>query len=172
MIFCFVLKDEIIEESKNNEIIVMKLDLSSFQSIRNFAKEFLSKESRLDVLVHNAGYGNTFEKQISVDGIEMTMATNHFGPLLLTHLLIDILKRSAPARIVVVASSWYQLASLNLENLNPIGKLPQSWYLYYASKCANIMFTRELAKKLEGTQVTVNSLHPGESIRSKHIFAL
>jgi NAD(P)-dependent dehydrogenase (short-subunit alcohol dehydrogenase family) len=105
----------------------MKLDLSSFQSIRDFAKEFLSKEKRLDILIHNAGYGNTFEKSLSADGIELTMATNHFGPFLLTHLLIDILKKSAPSRIVVVASSWYQIASLNLDNLNPTGTLPQPW---------------------------------------------
>lgn len=139
----------------------MKLDLSSFQSVREFAKEFLQKETRLDCLIHNAGYGNTFTRAVSVDGLETTFATNIFGPFLLTHLLIDILKRSAPSRIVVVASSWYQLAHLNLDNLNPTGKLPQPWYLYYASKCANIMFTRELSRRLEGTNVTVNCCHPG-----------
>jgi retinol dehydrogenase 14 len=137
----------------------MKLDLSSQQSVRDFAKEFLANESRLDVLIHNAGYANTFTKAVSVDGIELTMATNHYGPYLLTHLLIDLMKKSAPARIVVVASSFYRLADVNLENLNPTSTLP--WYLYYASKGANIMFTKELAKRLEGTNVTVNCLHPG-----------
>lgn len=156
----FQFLDEIVKETNNQNIFVMKLDLSSQQSVRDFAKEFLSKESKLDVLIHNAGYANSFTKALSVDGIELTMATNHYGPFLLTHLLIDILKRSAPSRIVVVASSWYRLASVNLDNLNPTGTLP--WYLYYVSKGCNIMFTIELAKRLEGTGVTVNCLHPGE----------
>lgn len=138
----------------------MKLDLSSLQSVREFAREFNAKESRLDVLIHNAGYANTFDKAVSVDGVELTMATNHFGPFLLTHLLIDLLKKAATARIVVVASSLYRLASVNLDNLNPVNGTP--WYLYYSSKCCNIMFTTELAKRLEGTNITVNCLHPGE----------
>lgn len=138
----------------------MKLDLSSMQSVREFARDFLAKETRLDVLIHNAGYANTFDKAVSIDGIELTMATNHYGPFLLTHLLIDILKKSAPARIVVVASSFYRLASVNLSNLNPIDGTP--WHLYYVSKACNIMFTTELAKRLVGTNITVNCLHPGE----------
>lgn len=155
----FFITDEIVKETNNDNLVVMKLDLSSQQSVRDFAKEFLAKESKLDVLIHNAGYANTFNKAISVDGIELTMATNHFGPFLLTHLLIDLLKKSAPARIVVVASSLYRLANVDLENLNPIDSAP--WYLYYSSKGANIMFTKELSKRLEGTNVTVNCLHPG-----------
>lgn len=87
------------------------------------------------------------------------MATNHYGPFLLTHLLIDLLKKSAPSRIVIVASSLYRLASFNLENPNPVDTLPG--YLYYASKEANIVFTRELSRRLEGTGVTANCLHPG-----------
>lgn len=137
----------------------MKLDLSSQQSVREFARDFLAKEARLDVLIHNAGYANTFDKAVSVDGIELTMATNHYGPFLLTYLLVDLLKKSAPARVVVVASSFYRLASVNLDNLNPIDSIP--WFLYYASKACNIMFTTELAKRLDGTNITVNCLHPG-----------
>lgn len=152
-------RDEIANESENRNIIAMKLDLSSMNSVREFAREFLAKEERLDVLIHNAGYANTFDKAVSVDGIELTMATNHYGPFLLTHLLIDVLKKSAPSRIVVVASSFYRLASVDVEDLNPINSIP--WYLYYVSKGANIMFTKELAKRLEGTNVTANCLHPG-----------
>ena len=137
----------------------MKIDLSSFQSIRDFAKEFLSKEERLDVLIHNAGYGGAFQKHKSADGIEITYAINHYGPFLLTHLLIDILKKSAPSRIVVVASDLYKLANVNLDNMNPIDTWPT--YLYYSSKGANILFTIELARRLEGTNVSVNCLHPG-----------
>uniref|UniRef100_A0A182P388 Retinol dehydrogenase 14 n=1 Tax=Anopheles epiroticus TaxID=199890 RepID=A0A182P388_9DIPT len=152
-------QDEIVKETGNQNVLVLKLDLSSQASVREFAAEVLRTERRLDVLVHNAGFAETFRKTRSVDGIEFTMATNHYGPFLLTHLLIELLKRSAPARIVVVASELYRFASVNLDNLNPVGSLPA--YLYYVSKCANIMFTRELARRLEGTSVTVNCLHPG-----------
>ena len=138
----------------------MKLDVSSLQSVRDFAQEFLQNETRLNVLIHNAGYANTFRKALSVDGIELTMATNHFGPFLLTHLLIELIKKSAPSRIIIVASSVYRLVSVDLENLNPVDSIP--WYLYYVSKACNIMFASELSKRLEGTNVTVNCLHPGD----------
>lgn len=140
----------------------MKLDLSSQQSVRDFAKEFLAKEPKLNVLIHNAGYGNTFTKALSVDGIEFTVATNHYGPFLLTHLLIDLVKKSAPSRIVVVSSSFYRaVLNVGLDDMNPVDKTP--WGLYYISKGWNIMFTQELAKRLEGTGVTVNCLHPGKT---------
>lgn len=151
--------DDIINSTKNPKVFVKKLDLSSFSSIRTFAEDIKKTEDKLDVLVHNAGYAETFRKKKSVDDIELTMATNHYGPFLLTHLLIDLLKKSAPSRVVVVASSLYRLASVDLENPNPVDKLPA--YLYYASKEANILFTKELARRLEGTGVTANCLHPG-----------
>ncbi|XP_059045580.1 retinol dehydrogenase 14 [Achroia grisella] len=153
------IKEQIIDATKNSNIVVKKLDLSSFASIRAFAEDINKNEQRLDVLIHNAGYAETFKKARSEDDIEMTMATNHYGPFLLTHLLIDLLKKSAPARVVVVASSLYRLASVDLENPNPVDTLPG--YLYYVSKEANILFTRELARRLEGTGVTANCLHPG-----------
>jgi len=152
-------RDSIVDETKNNNVIVRKLDLSSLSSVRAFAEEINRTERRLDVLVHNAGVANTFGRQKTVDGLELTMATNQFGPFLLTHLLIDLLKRSAPSRVVVVASSLYRLASVNINNPNPLNSLPA--YLYYSSKYANILFTRELARRLEGTGVTANCLHPG-----------
>ncbi|KAG5670059.1 hypothetical protein PVAND_000345 [Polypedilum vanderplanki] len=152
-------REEIAKETGNENLIVMKIDLSSFQSIRDFAKEFLAKEQRLDVLIHNAGYGGAFSKHKSVDDIEITFAINHYGPFLLTHLLIDVLKKSAPSRIIVVASDLYKLAKVNLQNLNPTTTWPA--YLYYSSKGANIMFCTELARRLEGTQITANCLHPG-----------
>lgn len=132
---CFL--DEIVADTGNQNIVVMKLDVSSLQSVRDFAKAVLANESRLDILIHNAGYANSFAKTVSVDGIELIMATNHYGPFLLTHLLIDLMKKSAPARIVAVGSSHYRLAYPNLDNLNPTGYLP--WYLYYASKGICIM---------------------------------
>jgi len=108
-------------------------------------------EPKIDVLIHNAGMALAFRGQTSEDGVELTMATNHYGPFLLTHLLIDVLKKSAPARIVIVASELYRLSSVNLAKLNPIGTFPAA-YLYYVSKFANIYFARELAKRLEGTE--------------------
>ncbi|XP_058838994.1 retinol dehydrogenase 14-like isoform X2 [Topomyia yanbarensis] len=152
-------RDEIVQDSGNEAVFVKQLDLSSQASVREFAAEVLKTESKLDVLIHNAGFAETFKKTKSVDGIEFTMATNHYGPFLLTHLLIDLLKRSAPSRIVVVASELYRFASVDLNNLNPVNSLPG--YLYYVSKSANIMFTRELSRRLEGTNVTANCLHPG-----------
>lgn len=138
----------------------MKLDLASLQSTRNFATEFINKEPRLDVLIHNAGFASTSHKSVSVDGIETTVHTNHYGPFLLTHLLIDLLKKSAPARIIIVASSFYRVAYPDLnKHINPVDSNP--WYLYYVSKGMNIMFSTELAKRLVGTNVTANCLHPG-----------
>ncbi|ETN66245.1 short-chain dehydrogenase [Anopheles darlingi] len=153
------LQNEIVQETNNQNVVLLPLDLSSQGSIREFAAEVLRTERKLDVLIHNAGFAETFRKSKSVDGIEFTMATNHYGPFLLTHLLIDLLKRSEPSRIVIVASELYRFASVNLNNLNPVGSLPA--YLYYVSKCANIMFTRELARRLAGTAITANCLHPG-----------
>lgn len=153
------LKGEFVKESNNSNIVVRKLDLSSLQSIREFARQINQEESRLDVLIHNAGTAETFRKKVTEDGLEMTMATNYFGPFLLTHLLIDLLKRSKPSRIVIVASELYRIASLNLNKINPTTTLPA--YLYYVSKYADIVFTLELARRLEGSGVTANCLHPG-----------
>ncbi|XP_017793934.1 PREDICTED: retinol dehydrogenase 14 [Habropoda laboriosa] len=153
------LKEELIKESGNNNIVTRKLDLSSLSSVRKFAQQINREENRLDVLIHNAGTAEVFRKKVTDDGLEMTMATNHYGPFLLTHLLIDLLKQSKPSRIIVVASGLYVLARLNLNNVNPTTTLPG--YLYYVSKYANIVFTLELARRLEGSGVTANCLHPG-----------
>ncbi|KAK7866945.1 hypothetical protein R5R35_014720 [Gryllus longicercus] len=138
---------------------VVPLDLSSLESVRACAKRVLQSERRLDVLVHNAGYANTFARKLSADGHELTMATNHLGPFLLTHLLIDLLKRSKPARVVVVASELYRLA--RLDPATPLRPRALPAYLYYVSKLANVHFTLELARRLEGSGVTANCLHPG-----------
>lgn len=141
----------------------MKLDLSSQQSTRDFAREFLRTESRLDLLIHNAGYAGVFKKAKSVDGIELTMATNYYGPFLLTHLLINVIKKSAPAKIVVVASKYHHVATFKPTrpaDLNPIDFwLPGQ--LYCNSKFAIILFTLELAKRLKRFRITCNALHPG-----------
>ncbi|RZC41193.1 retinol dehydrogenase 14, partial [Asbolus verrucosus] len=129
------------------------------ETAKEIAKRGARSEPRLDVLLHNAGMAAT-KIEMTEDNIESTMATNHFGPFLLTHLLIDLLKKSAPSRVVVVASELYRLVSLNLNNINPTRScfVPR---LYYVSKYANICFTKELARRLEGSGVTANCLHPG-----------
>jgi retinol dehydrogenase 14 len=155
--------DEIVKKSGNENVLVMKLDLSSQQSVRDFASQILSNETRLDVLIHNAGYAGVFRKAKSIDGIELTMATNHYGPFLLTHLLIGLIKKSAPAKIVVVSSKYHHVSTLKPtrpEDLNPLDFwLPGQ--LYNNSKFANILFAIELAKRLKRFNISVNSLHPG-----------
>lgn len=151
--------DEIVGASGNDKIVVRSLDLSSRRSIREFAGEIVKTETKIDVLIHNSGCASTSNKRQSVDGIEMTMATNHFGPFLLTNLLIDVLKKSQQPRIVIVTSAYYKIARVDLENLNPLDSFPM--YLYYVSKTANIMFGLELARRLAETAVTVNFVNPG-----------
>lgn len=155
--------DEIVKKTGNESVVVMKLDLSSQQSIRDFAAQFLKQETRCDLLIHNAGYAGVFRKAKSVDGIELTMSTNHYGPFLLTHLLVGLIKRSAPAKIVIVSSKYHHVSTLKptrKEDLNPIDFwLPGQ--LYNNSKFANILFTQELSKRLKRSNVTVNALHPG-----------
>ncbi|XP_035511785.1 retinol dehydrogenase 12, like isoform X2 [Morone saxatilis] len=149
---------EVVESSGNENIVCMKLDLSDSKSIREFA-EAINKEPKLNILINNAGvmvcpYGKT------ADGFEMQIGVNHMGHFLLTHLLIDLIKRSAPARIINVSSMAHSWGSINLEDINS-EKSYDKKAAYSQSKLANILFTRSLAKRLEGTGVTTYSLHPG-----------
>lgn len=163
--YFMIISDEIIRESGNENIILHHVNLSSFNSVRELAAVINRTERKIDVLIHNAGYVNFFERAVSDDGIELTMATNHYGPFLLTHLLIDLLKKSAASRIVVVASKTHTLSFMNplkSYHLNPVGfRLPG--LLYGNSKYANILMTFEMARRLKDCNVTVNCLHPGRS---------
>lgn len=158
--------DQIITSTENENVIVMKLDLSSNQSIREFATEFLKNETRLDVLIHNAAV-QIFRKAQSVDELELTMHVNHYGPFLLTHLIFPIListaKTSTP-RIIVVSSKYHHVSTFNpltrQEDLNPINFwLPSQ--VYNNSKFCNIVFTIELARRLRKYNICANVLHPG-----------
>jgi len=137
------------------------LDLASFTSIRDFAAGFEENVPALHVLVHNAGLILS-ERQETDDGIEATFGTNHIGPFLLNQLLEPLLRRSAPARVVVVASSAHQRVpnGLNFDDLQS-EKSYAGFKAYSFSKLANILFTRELSRRLEGSGVTANCLHPG-----------
>ncbi|XP_011899910.1 PREDICTED: retinol dehydrogenase 14 [Cercocebus atys] len=141
------------------ELIVRELDLASLRSVRAFCQEMLQEEPRLDVLINNAGiFQCPYMK--TEDGFEMQFGVNHLGHFLLTNLLLGLLKSSAPSRIVVVSSKLYKYGDINFDDLNSEQSYNKS-FCYSRSKLANILFTRELARRLEGTNVTVNVLHPG-----------
>lgn len=152
------LVEEIRLASGNRNVDSLLADLSSQQDIRRLADEFKSKYSRLHVLLNNAG-AVFLKRQLSVDGIEMTFALNHLAYFLLTNLLLDTLKASAPARIINVSSNAHASGRIEFEDLQ--GERNYGPRAYGNSKLANILFTVELARRLEGTGVTVNALHPG-----------
>lgn len=152
------LVEEIRAASGNKNVDSLLADLSSQQEVRRLASEFKSKYSQLHVLLNNAG-GFFLQRQLSVDGIEMTFALNHLAYFLLTDLLLDTIKASAPARIINVSSDAHTSGKIVFDNLQ--GERQYSPAAYGNSKLANILFTMELARRLEGTGVTVNALHPG-----------
>ncbi len=143
----------------NAQLEFMLADLSSQAQVRQLAQEFKGRHSRLDVLVNNAGAWLTRYRE-SVDGIEMTFALNHLGYFLLTNLLLDTLKTSAPARIINVSSYGHRAGRMNFDNPQ-FRQRYDGMQAYRQSKLANILFTYELARRLEGTGVTVNVLNPG-----------
>jgi NAD(P)-dependent dehydrogenase (short-subunit alcohol dehydrogenase family) len=152
-------QNEIKEISKNNAVDLLIADLSSQESIQQLAKNFQQRYTHLHVLLHNAGVFMMHRTE-TVDGIEMTFAVNYLAPFLLTDLLLDTLKASAPARIIIVSSDSQASGSINLDDLQ--GKKHYRFARVYAqSKLAVVMYTYELAQRLEGTGITVNCLHPG-----------
>jgi NAD(P)-dependent dehydrogenase (short-subunit alcohol dehydrogenase family) len=134
-------------------------DLSSQEQVRRLALEFQTRHDCLDVLVNDAGAVFPTRRE-SVDGIEMTLALNHLAPFLLTNLLLDTLKASAPSRVVTVSSGAHQGARVNFDDLQLTHSYGM-WRAYGRSKLMNLLFTRELARRLAGTGVTANALHPG-----------
>ena len=154
-----ILKKEIIEKTGNNEIDIMECDLSSFQSIRSFVSSFHNKYDKLNLLINNAGLWE-FSKKNSKEGIELTFAVNHLAPFLLTNLLLGLIKKSTPARIINVSSMAHRFGTINFDDLE--GKKNwKSFNSYSQSKLANILFTIKLAELLSNYQITVNCLHPG-----------
>src|SRR5919107_2493737 len=149
---------EIKEKTTNPSVDLMLADLSSQEEIRRLAVEFNETHPRLDVLINDAGLFRS-ERITTADGLETTFAVNHLAYFLLTNLLLDVLKTSAPSRIVNVASEAHRKGHLNFDDLMGAKKF-DGYGAYQASKLANILFTYELAKKLEGSGVTANCLHP------------
>lgn len=150
---------EIRSSTGNEKVVVKQLDLCSFQSVRECARSVLETEEKLHILVNNAGIAGR-KRKLTEDGCEMVMQSNHFGHFLLTLLLLDLLKKSAPSRIVNVSSEAYHISDLDLEDLTN-EKNSAEIKVYANSKMCNILFTKELASRLSGTGVTVNALHPG-----------
>jgi NAD(P)-dependent dehydrogenase (short-subunit alcohol dehydrogenase family) len=146
------------EGAKDVELLVG--DMGSQADVRRVAAEFKAKHDRLDVLLNNAGVLVT-SRRTTVDGIEETFAINHLGYFLLTHLLVDTLKASAPARVVSVSSEAHRRARMRWDDLEFKAGEYSSFAAYGQSKLSNILFTRELARRLDGTNVTANCLHPG-----------
>lgn len=150
--------EKIIKKSKNNSVRHIHLDLASLQSVRAFVEEFKNAEAKLDVLINNAGTSG-IGQDYTEDGIVRDMQINHFGPFLLTLLLVPLLKKSSPSRIVNLSSVLHRFGSI--EGLNEMNR-----YSYVKafcnSKLCNVLFTTELARRLEGTGVVVNSAHPGQ----------
>jgi retinol dehydrogenase-14 len=150
---------EIKQKSNNDAVDLMLADLSSQASIRRLAVDFKDRYQQLHVLINNAGVF-TSKRTVTVDGIETTFAVNHLAPFLLTNLLLDVLKASAPARIINITSSGERSGTINFDDLQGEGRY-SGFQAYNQSKLAMILFTYELARKLEGTGVTVNCVHPG-----------
>ena len=140
-------------------VAFLPADLSDQADIRRLADAVLALHPRLDVLVNNAG-GLFGRRRLSADGIEMTFALNHLGYFSLTTLLLPALTAAAPARIVSVASAAHKGVSLDFDDLQGEERYDR-WLAYKRSKLANIMFTYELARRLEGRAITANCLHPG-----------
>ncbi len=154
-----ILKDEILEQVPEAKLDLMHCDLASFASIREFATAFKKKYKNLHVLINNAGIWET-KRNLTSDGIEKNFAVNHLAPFLLTNLLLNSLKASAPSRIINVASDAHKQGKINFSDLE-FEKKYSSLGSYAQSKLANILFTKKLSQKLKGTGVTANCLHPG-----------
>jgi NAD(P)-dependent dehydrogenase (short-subunit alcohol dehydrogenase family) len=146
-------------ETGNFHVDYLLADLSVQDQVRQLAADFKARYERLDVLVNNAG-AIFLRRQVSADGIEMNFALNHLAYFLLTNLLLDTLKASAPARVVNVASNSHRHKHLDFDNLE-LKRGYNPMRAYGRSKLCNLYFTYELARRLEGTIVTVNAMHPG-----------
>ena len=152
-------RQDVVRDSGNSSVYLEIVDLASEESTRSFAEEFQRKYPRLDVLINNAGV-YTAHREVTPDGLERTFEVNYLSGFLLTHLLLDLLKKSAPSRIVNVSSSAHSGGTIHFDDLQ--GEQRYGGFgAYGQSKLAQVLFTRELARRLEGTRVTVNACHPG-----------
>jgi NAD(P)-dependent dehydrogenase (short-subunit alcohol dehydrogenase family) len=157
---CEAAMQEIRAKVNDASVSYLVADLSSQASVRQLAKEYAGAHRRLDVLVNNAGVFLA-RRTTTIDGIEYTLAVNHLAPFLLTGLLIDIIKASSPARIIITSSVAHSGARIDFDDIQFERKPYSGIRAYGQSKLANILFTKELARRLEGSGVTANCFHPG-----------
>ncbi len=151
---------QVLAAESHSKVEPLVADLSVQSDVRRAAREFQERFARLDVLVNNAGAAY-LKREETADGIEKTWALNHLGYFLLTNLLLDLLKRSAPSRVVNLASDAHRsVKGIDFDDVQS-RKRYGSFRAYGISKLANVLFTRELAGRLDGSRVTVNALHPG-----------
>lgn len=150
---------EIAADSGNAEVVALHADLSAQEQVCKLAEEVKQRCPKLHVLVNNAGCAR-WQRGTTVDGIERTFATNHLAAFLLTNLLLDLLKASAPARIINVSSMGHRRGHVAFDDLQGESRY-SGRRAYRQSKLANVLFTYELARRLAGTTVTANCLHPG-----------
>ncbi|XP_051253984.1 dehydrogenase/reductase SDR family member 13 isoform X2 [Dicentrarchus labrax] len=154
----------VLQESGNNQVVFMQLDLASFKSVRSFAENFLKTEPRLDILINNAGVMGPGRTE---DGFGLAFGVNHLGHFLLTNLLLERLQQCGPSRVVNVAALLHRCGTIDfplLASKKDLVSGQSAWHNFRAycnSKLCNVLFTRELANRLEGTSVTCYSLHPG-----------
>jgi NAD(P)-dependent dehydrogenase (short-subunit alcohol dehydrogenase family) len=154
--------------SRGGRVTGVVADFASLAAVRRMAAEVAAEQPRLDLLVNNAGV-SALNRRVTSDGFEYVLAVNHLAPFLLTNLLLPTLTANAPARVVTVASMAYRRAGLDLDDLQWQRRKYHSLQAYGASKLANILFTKELARRVEGTRVVANCLHPG--LVATNIFA-
>ncbi|MFF1634558.1 SDR family oxidoreductase [Leifsonia sp. NPDC058248] len=150
---------EIARATGNSDVRDFAADMSSQAEVRRLAAAVLDAYPRLDVLINNVG-GFWGTRQVTADGLERTFAVNHLAPFLLTNLLLDRLTQSAPSRVVTVSSGAQSMGRLDFDDLQATSKY-DSHAAYNQSKLANVVFTYELARRLDGTNVTANTLRPG-----------
>ncbi|WP_437542195.1 SDR family oxidoreductase [Sorangium sp. So ce367] len=153
-------RDDIARSTGRKDVEVIALDLGSKASIRAFGERFRAAHERLDVLVNNAGVWRS-ARGTTEDGIEATFGVNHVGTWLLTQDLLPLLKKSAPSRVVVLSSKLHYRGRMDWEDLQFERRKYGTTAAYSQSKLANVLFTKALARRLEGTGVTVNAVHPG-----------
>jgi NAD(P)-dependent dehydrogenase (short-subunit alcohol dehydrogenase family) len=151
---------EITRQTGNRAVHYLLADLSSQEQVRRVAGQYIAQYGQLHVLVNNAG-AMFWRRRETVDGLEWTFALNHLAPFLLTNLLLDSLKASAPARVVTVASAAHQGTTIPFDDLQQAHHRYRALRVYGQSKLATILFTYELARRMEGSGVTANALHPG-----------
>lgn len=151
--------EQLRQETGNTQVEYLLADLSIQKEIRRLAEKYKDRYDRLDILINNAG-AIFFSRQETQEGLEMSFALNHLGYFLLTNLLLDLLKRSAPVRIINVSSESHRGASINFDDLQCEEKY-SPMRAYGQSKLANILFTYELDRRLENDNIIVNALHPG-----------